>query len=215
MASIRNRAPWRVVIDGKGDTHGSFISNQQTEARKATLVAQGVDENVDYRAAEKVTFLRAARFITRAQVEVDKAFERAVFNVVFHNRGNHPKNFFCRLGRDRSWRLAPGYDLTFNEGPGGEHQMDACGEGRNITRGHLLKRGRRCQNRAIRHEPGSGRGANLCRARSVMRFGLRRSRPCVRPSKRISNAWPEPSQCVEAAASRARGLERFVASHHP
>jgi len=90
--------------------------------------------SVDY-----LTFLRATRFITRSQVEVDKAFERAVFNVVFHNRDDHPKNCSYRLGRDRSWRLAPGYDLTFNEGPGGEHQMDVCGEGRNITRDHLLK----------------------------------------------------------------------------
>lgn len=90
--------------------------------------------SVDY-----LTFLRATRFITRSQVEIDKAFERAVFNVVFHNRDDHPKNFSYRLGRDRSWRLAPGYDLTFNDGPGGEHQMDVCGEGRNITRDHLLK----------------------------------------------------------------------------
>ncbi|TAL24419.1 MAG: type II toxin-antitoxin system HipA family toxin [Aquabacterium sp.] len=90
--------------------------------------------SVDY-----LTFLRATRFITRSQVEIDKAFERAVFNVVFNNRDDHPKNFSYRLGRDRSWRLAPGYDLTFNEGPGGEHQMDVCGEGRNITRDHLLK----------------------------------------------------------------------------
>ena len=90
--------------------------------------------SVDY-----LTFLRATRFITRSQVEVDKAFERVVFNVVFHNRDDHPKNFSYRLGRDRSWRLAPGYDLTFNEGPGGEHQMDVCGAGRNITRDHLLK----------------------------------------------------------------------------
>lgn len=88
---------------------------------------------VDY-----LTFLRATRFITRSQVEVNKAFERAVFNVVFNNRDDHAKNFSYRLGRDRSWRLAPAYDLTFNEGPGGEHQMDVCGEGRHITRKHLL-----------------------------------------------------------------------------
>lgn len=90
--------------------------------------------SVDY-----LTFLRATRFITRSQIEVDKAFERAVFNVVFNNRDDHAKNFSYRLGRDRSWRLAPGYDLTFSEGPGGEHQMDVCGEGRSITRQHMLK----------------------------------------------------------------------------
>lgn len=90
--------------------------------------------SVDY-----LIFLRATRFITRSQVEVDKAFERAVFNVVFNNRDDHARNVSYRLGRDRSWRLAPGYDLTFSEGPGGEHQMDVCGEGRHITRNHMLK----------------------------------------------------------------------------
>lgn len=89
--------------------------------------------SVDY-----LTFLRATRFITRSQVEVDKAFERAMFNAVFNNRDDHAKNLSYRLGRDRTWRLAPVYDLTYCEGPGGEHQMDVCGEGRNITRGKML-----------------------------------------------------------------------------
>lgn len=89
--------------------------------------------SVDY-----LTFLRATRFITRSQVEVHKAFERAVFNVVFNNRDDHAKNLSYRLGRDRAWRLAPGYDLTCCEGPGGEHQMDVCGESRDITRAKML-----------------------------------------------------------------------------
>jgi serine/threonine-protein kinase HipA len=89
--------------------------------------------SVDY-----LTFLRATRFFTRSQLEVDKAFERAVFNVVFNNRDDHAKNLSYRMGRDRAWRLAPCYDLTYCEGPGGEHQMDVCGEGRNITRTKML-----------------------------------------------------------------------------
>ncbi len=44
MASIRKRAPWRVIVNGEDDTHGPFISNKQAEAHKATLVAQGIDE---------------------------------------------------------------------------------------------------------------------------------------------------------------------------
>ena len=90
--------------------------------------------SVDY-----VTFLRATRFFTRSQVEVNKAYERAVFNVVFNNRDDHAKNVSYRLGRDRAWRLAPAYDLTFCAGPNGEHQMDVCGEGRNIGRQKMLE----------------------------------------------------------------------------
>lgn len=38
-----------------------------------------------------------------------------------------------------TWELAPCYGLTFNYGPGGEHQMDLVGEGREPTQMHLLK----------------------------------------------------------------------------
>lgn len=84
------------------------------------------------------TFLRATRFLTQDVREVNKAYERAVFNVLFHNQDDHAKNVSYRLGADRRWRLAPSYDLTFSAGPGGEHQMDVCGEGRQVTRADLL-----------------------------------------------------------------------------
>lgn len=90
-------------------------------------------------AIDYTTFLRATRMLTRDEREVHKAYERAVFNVVFNNRDDHGKNFSFRLGRDRRWRLAPCYDLTFCEGPGGEHHMDVCGEGRHITRANMLE----------------------------------------------------------------------------
>lgn len=90
-------------------------------------------------AVDYVTFLRATHFLTRSQSEVNKAYARAVFNVVFHNRDDHPKNISYRLGEDRVWRLAPTYDLTYCEGPGGEHQMDICGEARAVTRDKLVE----------------------------------------------------------------------------
>lgn len=84
------------------------------------------------------TFLRATRFLTRSQVEVNKAYERAVFNVVFNNRDDHAKNISFRLSQNRTWHISPAYDLTYCEGPGGEHQMDVFGEGRSITRNHMM-----------------------------------------------------------------------------
>lgn len=90
-------------------------------------------------AVDCATFLRATRFLTRSQVEVNKAYERVVFNVVFNNRDDHAKNQSYRLGEDRAWRLAPAYDLTYNEGPGGEHQMDVCGEGRHVSRAKMME----------------------------------------------------------------------------
>ena len=89
-------------------------------------------------AVDCTTWLRVARMFTRDEREVHKAFERVLFNVLFNNRDDHAKNLSFRLGRDRCWRLAPAYDLTFAHGAGGVHAMDVCGHGRDITRAHLL-----------------------------------------------------------------------------
>lgn len=89
---------------------------------------------VDY-----LTFLRATSLVTGDQREVLAAFARCAFNVLFHNRDDHSKNFSYRLGRDRRYRLAPVYDVTFCEGPGGEHQMDVLGEAKAPARSHLLE----------------------------------------------------------------------------
>jgi serine/threonine-protein kinase HipA len=97
--------------------------------------------HADFRrpSCDYTSFLRATRLLSKDVREVEKAFERAVFNVLFHNRDDHSKNFSYRLGRDRQWRLAPAYDLTYNTGPGGEHQMDVCGEGRAVKRADLIR----------------------------------------------------------------------------
>lgn len=98
--------------------------------------------HVDFRlpgSTDYTAFLRATRLLTRDEREVHKAYARAVFNVLFHNRDDHPKNFAWRLGQDRRWRLAPAFDLSFSEGPMGQHHMDVCGEAHAVGRGHLLR----------------------------------------------------------------------------
>jgi serine/threonine-protein kinase HipA len=95
--------------------------------------------DIRFPSTDYTSFLRVTRMLTRDEREVQKAFARAVFNVVFNNRDDHARNFSYRLGQDRRWRLSPCYDLTFSDGPNGEHQTDVCGEGRRVTRAHLLK----------------------------------------------------------------------------
>jgi serine/threonine-protein kinase HipA len=96
--------------------------------------------NVDFRipSVDYETLLRATTFLTQSELELQKAFERCVFNVVFHNRDDHAKNFSFRMNAQWRWELAPCYDLTYNEGPRGEHQMDIRGEGRAPSKKHLL-----------------------------------------------------------------------------
>ncbi|QCP50724.1 type II toxin-antitoxin system HipA family toxin [Trinickia violacea] len=97
--------------------------------------------HVDFRVpqVDYVALLRLTQFMTRDAREVRQAFERCVFNVIFNNRDDHAKNFSFLLGADGRWQFSPAYDLTFNEGPGGEHQMDICGEARAPARQHLLQ----------------------------------------------------------------------------
>jgi serine/threonine-protein kinase HipA len=83
--------------------------------------------------------LRLTRKMTGDEREVLQAFERCTFNVMFNNRDDHSKNFSFLMGKDDRWRFSPAYDLSFSEGPNGEHQMDICGEARVPARKHLLE----------------------------------------------------------------------------
>ena len=96
----------------------------------------------DYRspgALDYVNFLRATQMCTNDVREKAIAFERAVFNVAFNNRDDHPKNFAYVMSRSGAWQLAPAYDVTFCEGPGGYHQMDVMGEAMAIDRGAMIR----------------------------------------------------------------------------
>lgn len=89
-------------------------------------------------ALDYVNFLRATHLCTNDVRQKAIAFERAVFNVVFNNRDDHPKNFAYLMSATGTWTLAPAYDVTFCEGPHGYHQMDVLGEALDIRRAALL-----------------------------------------------------------------------------
>lgn len=92
-----------------------------------------VPGSLDYK-----SFLRASFACTQDASQQKLAFERIVFNVVFNNRDDHPKNFSYVMNKQGEWRLAPAYDITFCEGPAGYHQMDVLGEALDISRSALL-----------------------------------------------------------------------------
>ena len=94
-------------------------------------------------ALDSVNFLRATQLCTNDMREKARAFERVVFNVVFNNRDDHPKNFAYLMQPTGQWQLAPAYDVTFCEGPGGYHQMDVMGEALAVGRSHLMQLGQK------------------------------------------------------------------------
>lgn len=72
--------------------------------------------------------LKATRFLTRREAEVDRVFARMVFNVLAHNRDDHTKNHSFLMAEDGTWSVAPAYDVTFSAGPGGCHALPVGGD---------------------------------------------------------------------------------------
>lgn len=101
--------------------------------------AGALNSNFRLPSVDYISLLRLTRLMTKDQREVEKAFLQCVFNVTFNNRDDHAKNFSFLLDAKKNWKLTPAYDLTFSSGPGGEHQMDICGEGKNPGKEHLLQ----------------------------------------------------------------------------
>ena len=85
--------------------------------------------------------LALTRAVTHDRREVSAMFALATFNVLAHNRDDHARQFSFLMTRDGLWRLAPAYDLTFSDGPGGEHSTSVLGQGRRVSRKHLLELG--------------------------------------------------------------------------
>ncbi|MBP6218595.1 MAG: type II toxin-antitoxin system HipA family toxin [Oligoflexales bacterium] len=96
--------------------------------------------HADYRlpSLDYETFLQVTLALTKSQEDLMLAFRQMVFNVCFHNRDDHAKNFAYLLSEDGTWCLSPAYDLTFSYGPGGEHSMAIAGEGRSPNRKSML-----------------------------------------------------------------------------
>lgn len=112
------------------------------DGKRVPMQSLAVFTGADYKSPgslDYVNFLRATQMCTNDVREKAIAFERAVFNVAFNNRDDHPKNFAYVMSPSGAWQLAPAYDVTFCEGPGGYHQMDVMGEALEIDRDAMLR----------------------------------------------------------------------------
>lgn len=73
--------------------------------------------------------LRATRYITNDQSQVEKAFRLMVFNVLIHNEDDHVKNFSFLHDDPHGWKLSPAFDLTYSHGLGNQHTTAISGSG--------------------------------------------------------------------------------------
>lgn len=83
--------------------------------------------------------LRATGMITRSQNQREIQARRMIFNVILNNRDDHAKNFAFTLAPEGEWQVSQAYDLTFQDGPGGEHQTAVSGYGRDISLAKLIE----------------------------------------------------------------------------
>jgi serine/threonine-protein kinase HipA len=86
-------------------------------------------------------FFKIINVLTRNRQDLLAGFRMMLFNILAHNRDDHVKNFSFIMNDDGEWNLAPGYDLTYAPGPGGEHSMTVLGEGRHPGREEVMQLG--------------------------------------------------------------------------
>ncbi len=103
-------------------------------------------EHLDYRLKGTHAYSQLFLCIQRLGLpyeDLEQAFRRMVFNVLARNCDDHTKNFSFLLREDeRSWRLAPAYDITFAHNPHGEwthqHLMSVNGKFKDFRLEDLL-----------------------------------------------------------------------------
>lgn len=137
--------PWTMVLRSRrGD---AFLAVERFDRNGAGRVhmhtAAGLLD-IDFRqpTIDYENLLKLVRWTTRHVEDQDEMFRRMTFNVLAHNRDDHLKNHAFLMDAGGSWRLSPAYDVSFSDGPGGEHHLAIAGEGRRPGRKHLEAVGR-------------------------------------------------------------------------
>lgn len=92
---------------------------------------------VAYPAFDYRDLLQLTRELTVNEAAVAEMFRRTCFNVFAHNRDDHTRNFAFLMNEQGAWVPSPAYDLTFSDGPAGEHTLLVAGEGKTPTTAHL------------------------------------------------------------------------------
>ncbi len=129
--------PW-LIETSAGHYFASRRFDRSGDGRVHVLTAAGILNVAPEQAmaADYLDLLRLTRHVTRSEAEVVEAYRHAVFNVLAHNRDDHLRQF-AFMRRNGTWHRSPAYDLTFSQGPGGEHTLLVSGEGRRPQVAHL------------------------------------------------------------------------------
>ena len=137
--------PKTALLEGK---HGRYFAvkrfDRVGDKRVHMLSVAGLTHS-DFRfpTLDYDDLLRLSLHLTKDVKELEKVFRLACFNLFSHNRDDHAKNFSFVMDEKGIWHFSPVYDVTFSYGPEGEHSTVYMSEGRNPTKEHLLKLGKK------------------------------------------------------------------------
>lgn len=96
----------------------------------ASTVAGLLDIGMMHGAIDYVDLVKVAKLVCGRASDVEEVFRRMVFNIRAFNRDDHVRNHAFLMDAEGNWSLSPAYDVSFSEGPGGEHSMAVAGDGR-------------------------------------------------------------------------------------
>mgnify|MGYP005984816651 CR=1 FL=1 len=137
--------PWtKVLRSGRGETFFAVERFDRSGAERVHMHTAAGLLDVDFRqpSVDYEGLLKLVRWTTRHADDQNEMFRRMTFNVLTHNRDDHLKNHAFLMDAGGSWRLSPAYDVSFSDGPGGEHHLAIAGEGRRPGRKHVEAVGR-------------------------------------------------------------------------
>jgi serine/threonine-protein kinase HipA len=133
----------RLFTTGQGESFfGIKRFDRGTDNRRYHIHTFGnlIQANFRIPSCDYADLFKVTTLLTRNHDDLLRAFRLMLFNILTHNRDDHVKNFsFILDDRTGKWSLAPAYDLTFADGPGGEHNMTVAGEGRAPAYRHVVE----------------------------------------------------------------------------
>ena len=133
--------PTRLMPSGHGPGYFAAARFDRDGSRRRHVATASGLLDADFRlpSLDYEDLARLAVRLCRDHRQGEALFRQAVFNVMAHNRDDHAKQFSFLMDSGGDWQLAPAYDLTFANGPGGEHTTSVAGEGKAPGREQLLR----------------------------------------------------------------------------
>lgn len=140
-----NMPETRIFMTKPGDRFFGVKRFDRMENRRFHVHTFGNMLHVDFRipSMDYEELFKVIKILTENHQETLRGFRQMIFNLLANNRDDHVKNFAFMMDENHGWQLTPAYDLTFSEGPGGEHSMTFLGEGRSPGKNEIMQLGKR------------------------------------------------------------------------